>query len=243
MPTTALRVAGAIALTCVPAAADTVVAPFGNETVEGNGLLGSSPFNYAGGESRYMQMIDGAEFGSGGVSGTIRITGMWFRPDASQGSPMSETFGDLSVYLSSTQTAAHDMSASYADNIGADSTLVRSGAITLESANTLAAPSGPKAFDIFVGFDQAFVYDAGSSNLTVDLRVGSGGSLGLIDWHHTGGDGVRDMYFDGDADAAQGNLGTGGAVVMFEYTVVPAPGAGAAALVGVAMLGARRRRV
>lgn len=83
--------------------------------------------------------------------GPILITAMVFRPDAGgSGAAFSTTLSNIEIDLSTTSANPNALSTTFANNIGADDTVVfGAGALALSSAFTGPA-GGPKNFDIVI---------------------------------------------------------------------------------------------
>jgi PEP-CTERM motif len=201
--------------------ADVIVVPNSLATTEGDGAVFTSPFNDPPGvPNRYMQIYAASQFSS---LQPILITGIDFRPDATQATAFSHTFPNVNVFLSTTAQPVGGLSSSFAANIGPDNTLVRSGPLTVASANL---PDGgtAKQFDIHIPFMTPFLYDPRKGNLLLDIQTFDGGLTGLIDATVAGAPGVTQLVFnDGSATATTGTVQPAGIVTQFDFTAAPAP--------------------
>lgn len=85
---------------------------------------------------RYQQVFAASQFNGPGI-----ITEIAFRPDSLRGAPFTITISNLLISLSTTSKAPDGLSATFADNIGSDETVVFNGDLTLSSAD-VAGPGG-----------------------------------------------------------------------------------------------------
>ena len=224
--------------------ADTItVVPNGNATVEGNANNGY-PFNvdfFGVTSQRYQQVYNASDFGA--VSGPALITAIAFRPDAGQGNAFTSTLANVQINLSTTSSSAGSISSTFASNVGADDTIVRSGALTLSSADTPVA-GGTRAFDIVINLTTPFLYDPSLGNLLLDVRNFSGGATTQFDAAFTASDSVARSFYD-PASSPTGATDSIGLVTQFTFegaVVAPLPGALAGGMVLMGLVGAKRRR-
>jgi hypothetical protein len=206
-----------------------VVAPNALRTVQGDTgnlfpILSKQPI-------RYQQVYDHSQF-AGFVAGGEYITQIAFRVH-SPGIAFNASISTLQVNLSTTQKAPEALSATFADNIGPDNTVVFPVA-SVDFSTSVAGPAdGPQAFDLVLTFATPFHYDPAQGNLLVDIRNSSGTTHDpandqQIDAVSTGGDSTSRVYNLGDVSAATaGQTGSGfqmdtfGAVTRFISTAAP----------------------
>jgi hypothetical protein len=140
----------------------TIVVPNSDTMVEGNSN-NSYPFNittFGLPSQRYQQVYTASQF-SGLPSGGGLITQIIFRPDAFAGHAFTSTLPDIQIDLSTTSAADAGLSTTFANNVGANDTVVFArGPLTLHSAFT-GPPNGPKDFDIVITLTTPFFYDPG----------------------------------------------------------------------------------
>jgi hypothetical protein len=221
-----LRAAILILLLAGISRAADVVSPNTLRTIQGDTgnlfpILSTQPL-------RYQQVYDRSEF-AGFAAGGEYITQLAFRVH-SPGIAFSASIGSLQVNLSTTPKAPDTLSATFADNVGSDDTIVFPAA-SVDFSTSVAGPAdGPQAFDMVITFTTPFLYDPSKGNLLVDIRNSSGTTHDPandqeIDAVSTGGDGVSRVYNLGDAAAATAGLtGSGfqmdtlGAVTRFVST-------------------------
>ena len=212
----------ALALSSRPAAAQIVVSPNFDATTEG-GSNNAFPFNYNQ-SARYQQVYAASEFGA--LTGPTLITQIAFRPDAQSGAAFSTAFSNVQFDLSTTGVAPNALSPTFASNIGADDTVVRSGAITIASAFT-GPSSGPKAFDVVITLTTPFLYDPANGNLLLDIHKYSAESIDTqLDSEAFSSVTSREFGTNvNDATANQTFGGQNGLVTQFTFAAaVPEPG-------------------
>jgi hypothetical protein len=228
------------------ARAATIVAPNGYETVEGNDG-GSFPFtNFTG---RYQQAYASSEFASGQLS----ITEIAFRTDALQAATTWLNEMSFTLRLSTSANPVGSLSTTFADNIGADDTLVYTASTQPFGGSNAGAP-GPNAFDLVLALDTPFVYDPGAGDLLMEVLMSGNTKLlpasgiayldavasenGMFDvglqrvWNSTGGTAALTGSTDLDGF---------GLVTRFTYEVVPEPGTGLLLIAGLLGIAVRRR--
>jgi hypothetical protein len=141
------------------------VVPTDSTAAEGNTNnrfpFGCEGFNIP--SQRYQQVYRGTDVGTG------VITELRFRQDDSSSAFPPTVEPGITITLSSTATDADHLSATFADNVGADATVVFDGDLTLSSA---ASTIVPRSFDIVVPLTTPFAFDpSGGDNLLLDVRI------------------------------------------------------------------------
>lgn len=205
--------------------ANTIVVPNGLVHTDGSGAS-TAPFLYntthtsASETMRYQQVYDSSQF----PSFAMEITGIWLRPDVNGGA-FDFTFPQIDIRLSTTSTEPGSLSLNFADNVGADETLVHSGELRIDSAHTGPA-DGPKNFDIGIPFSAPFRYDPSMGNLLLDIRnYGNVSPLATyvyfyMDVHQGPYMSRAFSWGSGGVNAAQANTTDNvGLVTLFQYQV------------------------
>lgn len=213
-------------LTVGVAAAQTVVVPNNLATVEGN-ANNIFPFQTPGPtppSMRYQQVFAASQFAA--LSGPVLITEIAVRPDASFGNTLTVMINSIQINLSTTAAAPDGLSLTFANNIGADDTMVFSGSLSLTSAFT-GPPAGPKDFDYIILLQTPFLYDPSAGNLLLDVRNLSGAlARTAFDAQFATGDPVSRVFSNPflsppqDVTSPTGFADTLGLVVRF--TAIPA---------------------
>ncbi len=219
---------------CIAFAADanTIVVPNASTSVEGD-IGTTGPF--ATPDIRYQQVYGAAEF----PSAPILITRLSFRPDHQTpiGFPMSQA--NIRIDLSTTHASPDGLSLTFADNVGADDAIVRSGELTF-STNFSGPPAGPKDFDIAIDISP-FLFDPSRGNLLLDVRaIDWEFGVFLLDAVSSTSDAVSSVYqpfFEPVSHATSVGL-----VTQFTYVVPEPPTLVLGALVTVAATAIARRR-
>lgn len=218
-----LLCAAVIALCANHGRAADVVAPNTLRTVQGDTgnlfpILSSQPL-------RYQQVYDKSQF-AGFAAGGEYITQFAFRVH-SPGIPFTASISDFQVNLSTTAKTPEGLSATFADNVGTDDTVVFPSASVQFATSVSGSADDPQAFDLVITFTTPFLYDPAKGNLLLDVRNASGATHNptndqQIDAVSTGGDSTSRAYNFGDVTAAHaGPAGSGfqmdtfGAVTRF----------------------------
>lgn len=216
------------------AVASPVVVPGALVNVEGNS---NNCFPFACGAQRYQQVFDASTFG--GASGLIDK--ILFRLDG--GATSSAATFDLTIALSSTTASSSSISTTFANNIGADATVVMNGLVSV----TATAGGSPNAFNVMFDVANLFTYN-GTSNLLMDITVRSGSLNRQLDSFTNSTFGVQRVFGNvGSAGATTGaSGGDRGLVTAFEFGAaankVPEPGTLGLLAAAFAGLGLARRR-
>ena len=199
------------------AQAVTVVAPSSNTNAEGNDLS-FDPFSRP---SRLQQVYAASEFSS--LSGPLVISQIAFRPDSTQ-LPTTLPPLDLQISFSTTTRGPDGLSPFFAQNTGANNTVVYNGSFTPSTAST-GSILGPKAFDINIPLQTAFTYNPASGNLLVDIRDLTGGLSRFLalDAQTTLGDSVSMVVNGTDPNGIAGAPITKGLVTQFTINAAPVP--------------------
>ena len=114
--------------------------------------------------ARHQQVYAGDEVTAG------VITSIFFRQDEVYGTAATTcTWTNATVVLSSTAVAVDALSTTFADNLGADATVVFQGDLVISTTDTT---SNPRPFEIHIPFTTPFTYDPGPNiNLVVDITL------------------------------------------------------------------------
>jgi len=239
--------------------ADSIVVPGIYAATEGPSNL-SIPFAWRP-ELRNQTVYNSSLFSS--LSGPISITGINYRLDAPLDATFNQTIPDFQLRMSTTSRAAGNLSTTFADNVGPDVTLVRSG--VLVNNHTAGAGPGPRPFNVSVSLQTPFVYDPTAGSLLLDYRV-TGNTLfnrfydGTNNFSPgvTSSDGISSVLTDRPDQATAAPLsccpasdGThpGGLIIQLQYEAAASPVPEPATLplmgivaAGTAMLVRRRRQ-
>jgi hypothetical protein len=192
--------------------AATVVVPNAFASAEGNFFHDGGPVPV-----RVMQIYDASQFAS--LSGPFFITGLSFRPDTIPG-PSGPRSLTSQIYASTSSRSVAGLSTTFAENTGADNTLVFNGTQTWSTAN-LPAPGNTRQFDIVQPLSTPFLYDPRAGNLVLDFQISGAAGSAIRRDAVSGNATVNFVASVGSATAPTGNvLGFG---FVTEFTVEPVP--------------------
>ena len=154
--------------------AQAIVVPNAQATNDGN----SSGTTVSGGPTsvRSMRIFDASQFAA--LSGSSLLTQFAWRPDRilGQSGPRSV---NLRISASTTTRSVAGLSMTFADNLGADTTLVFNGTLNWTTGN-LPGPGNTRQFDIVFPCTTPFLYDPAAGNLLLDTQLsGNGQSITL----------------------------------------------------------------
>jgi hypothetical protein len=183
-----------------------------------------------------MIIHDASQFAA--LSGPAFITGFALRPDAMPGPTGPQTL-NLQIYASTTSRPVAGLSNTFADNLGADNTLVFDGTLTQRTAN-LPGPGNTRQFDVAFSFTTPFRYDPRGGNLLLDFQIFS--VSGVLQRDLVSGDPSVSTLVGPSPTATAGSVL--GAATVGQFTVQPVPEPSAFALVslgGLGLLGSARR--
>ena len=149
--------------------AQVIVVPNTLATNDGNGSA-TAPSGPA--PVRWLQIHDASQFGA--LSGPSFLTQFAYRPDRilGQSGPRSWI---VRVYASTTRRSVAALSTTFAENLGANNTLVFDGTVNVATRN-LPGPGNTRQFDYVVPFTTPFLYDPAAGNLVLDLQIEENGS-------------------------------------------------------------------
>jgi hypothetical protein len=100
----------------------------------------------------------------------ILIKELRFRPGTPPyGGVFSATITNIQINLSTTTNNPDGLSTTFANNIGADNTIVYSGSLSISSSYT-GDDTGPRDNDIVVRLQTPFIYDPAKGNLLLDIH-------------------------------------------------------------------------
>ena len=143
-----------------------VVVPNAQTAVEGNSQ-NSFPFGDTNCSAMRYQQV----YASGDIGGTGIIDKIAFRPDFNNGVAFTADGVSVDIRLSHTPLTADGLSATFADNVGPDETVVLdTDSLSFSSAKANCGVSGPCDFDIIIDLNDVFTYN-GTGNLLLDIRL------------------------------------------------------------------------
>ncbi len=212
--------------------AQVVVVPNSLATNDGNG---SSTSTAGPASVRWLQINDASQFGA--LSGPSFLTQFAYRPDQIVGQSGPRTF-TLQIYASTTSRSVADLSTTFAENVGANNTLVFDGTVNLTTGN-LPGPGNTRQFDYVFPFTTPFLYDPAAGNLVLDLQINSSGSALTFDTVFPGDPAIGRVFSSGSSSATTGDIFPSH---VTQFTFVPEPTVAVSVLFGLGLLIAKRQR-
>jgi len=193
--------------------AQVIVVPNSLATNDGNFSL-TAP---AGGPSslREMRIYDAAQFGA--LSGPSFLTQFAWRPDTTPG-PSGPRSLALRIFASTTSRPVAGLSTTFAENLGADNTLVFSGTLIWATAN-LPGPGNTRQFDVVFPFTTPFLYDPAAGNLLLEMQFTASGEAIRVD-AVSGNSAVNKIQNLGSTNAPTGDFGI---PQVTQFTFAPPP--------------------
>jgi len=229
----------------------TIITPNGQASVEGTANnsfpfnLGNDPGEVPSGTQRYQQVYAASDFAALMAGGEF-ITQIAFRPDTVFGGAFSSVLPGIRIDLSTVPTVPDALSATFANNVGANDTIVYGGATgaALALSSSFTGPAGgPKDFDIIINLTSPFFYNPAMGNLLLDVRNFGGGTTTVFDAVDISGDPVsRVTTMPSGVGSATADLADSLGLITRFTTVVPEPGTMFLAALGSASLLLLRRR-
>lgn len=200
-----------------------IVVPNALVNVEGN-AASVSPFSGFGVPSlRYQQVYAASQFGAMDSEGEF-IQAISFRIDTDQG-PFFGSFvllRDAQVNCSTTLRAPDNLSTNFAENVGADDTVVY-GRGELQVDGTYSVGARPQPFGARIILQKPFFYRPSMGNLLFDLRIftysNSFGSISL-DYADVAGDSISSVSSTNVFNNS-GQTATTGLVTFFNSVSIP----------------------
>ncbi len=156
--------------------AQVIVVPNTLATNDGNSF-GTTP---SGGPRsvRSQQIYDASQFGA--LSEPSLLTQFAWRPDTIPGPSGPRSF-TLQIHAATTTRSVAGMSTTFADNLGANNTLVFDGTVNATTGN-LPGPGNTRQFDYVFTLTTPFLYDPAAGNLVLDLQLDATGPALQIDF-------------------------------------------------------------
>src|SRR5436305_6883949 len=160
------KLAFLFAASCLASFGSVIVVPNANTATVGNDT-DSIP---GSGDVRSQVLLGSGQFAS--VGGPILIDQVSFRAAPGTGS-VNFSIATMNLFLSTSpkfpNTSGPLMSTTFADNVGADNTLVFSGPLSFKSPGCTGPSVCP--FDINLNFTTPFLYNPTLGRLLLDLKV------------------------------------------------------------------------
>ena len=197
----------------------TIVIPNGFETLEGNSWQSANLEDTTPPGFRQQFIVSHLQFKS--LNGPVRITSVQNRPDDRVTTRRSFTYSDVEIRMSTSEQTPETISTRFANNIGADETLVYTGDVVLSTEGG----QGLKDFDYVIEFQTPFYYDPAEGDLLFEFTChggfsGSPSNSPVIDgqWFED-----RTLFAYLSSDNPNGTIGTitGDWLFIFRFTYQP----------------------
>ncbi len=225
-----LLTAATAALFSLPATAQlTLTAPNGFATTEGN-TNNTYPWSRGTGSMRIQFVYDSSNFTLQGVTAPIIVQTLRYRPDSASTATSwgGGSWPNVRIDVATCTADYLAVSATFATNMGANSTMVHQGPVVVQGGTGLGiGVLLPWYIDIPLA--TPFVYDPNVGDLVVDIQLDGTGWTGASRTadHVSAGAvspplGTR-IYSTGSATAATGAIGTN-LIAVCEFGYVPANG-------------------
>lgn len=206
-----LALAGAVAT----ARADELVVPNAFAAQEG-----TLAFHNITDQHRVMVVYDASQFAAFG--GPILITQLAIRPNSAQTGPGSVIEHNLRTFLSTTPMSPATVSATFADNIGPDYTVVACSAAPAFATAYQPGTGSTLGFDITVPLETPFRYDPAAGNLLLEFQQGPPAPEGSMIFDFVTGDPtVNGVAAVGSSTAESGQVVGIGFVLQFTVEAAP----------------------
>jgi hypothetical protein len=195
--------------------AQVIVVPNALATNDGN-TYGITP---TGGPTSVREnfVFNASQFSA--LSGPTYLTQFAWRPDIIPG-PSGPRTVTLRIYASTTTRSVPGLSTTFAQNIGADNTLVFSGTLNWATGN-LPGPGNTRQFDVVFPFTTPFLYDPAAGNLLLDIQFSANGQAIKLDIV-TGNDELsRKVVSTTSSNGTTGTFGSPAQVTQFTFQPPP----------------------
>jgi hypothetical protein len=150
------------------------------------------------------------------------ITQLAVRPNSAQTGPGSIIEHNLRTFLSTTTRSAATLSPTFADNFGADYTVVSCGPAVTWNTSGQPGPGSTMAFDFTLPLETPFRYDPAAGNLLVEFQSGPPAPEGAVLFDFVAGDPtVNGVAAVGSSTADSGQVVGVGFVMQFTVQAVP----------------------
>ncbi len=171
---------------------------------------------------RYQQVYAASEFASLTNYGGGWVADVLFRADTTNARSAGVRIPAIKVNLSTTSRGADQLSAAFAENVGADDTTVFSG--VLQTSAEAYNPQGPQPFEFLIDCANRFLYRPALGNLLLDVTITQGNSPCTnficpqlyLDACNSASDSVSRVYW-GDANASTGLVDSLGLVTLWTF--------------------------
>jgi hypothetical protein len=200
---------------------------------------------FSGSAITFQFQLSASQFGSVPIGSSI--TGIGFRLDSSYATSeptLSQTYANYQIVLSSATNALNSLSDTFANNEGADATLVYNAPLVL-GPNALVGGSSPNPF-LLLTFSTPYVYEGGDLVTTILYNNPTGSSPMSIDVDGlSSGDGIGNVVLFDGYNSPTGSGGYNYPVTEFVFGASSVPEPSTFALAGAGAIACwllRRRR-
>ena len=235
-----------MAAVAAPVAAETVVVPGAFATTDGNAAQFAVFGNPSNSQFTFQFVVSASELGTVPVGATINSIGFRIAGSPFLTPETAASFSRYDLQIGQSANPLTALSTTFANNLGADTVLALSGALTIPAGAFVDLPGeGPNPF-YDLSFTTPYTYAGGDLAVTIRAIPTAGNPAVAVDAVAANTTSINTVGVAFSANSTSGEVGILNApVTRFGYAVaaaVPEPGTWAMMIGGVGMAGGSLRR-
>jgi hypothetical protein len=199
----------------------TVIVP-GEFTLSDANTSDNAPLGAISDQQRFQQVFSTALLTN--LSIGELITGIGFRVEGNESALPAQTVSEFDIGIGQSANAPGDLSATFADNRGADFTTVRSGPLTINEGDF---PGGGSPNDFgWIPFSTPYQYEGGDLLVEISYEGFSAGRDADAQWPYDSS--LAETSFGSDYDSTTADEGLYNEAIVMGFTTAPdnSPGSG-----------------